>query len=450
MSIALVDCNNFYVSCERVFQLRLRGQPIVVLSNNDGCVVARSPEVKALGVSMGVPYFKIQELVRQHQIHVFSSNYALYGDLSNRVMLTLGYFSSEIEVYSIDEAFMRLSPHFGDSIEYGSQIRSTVQQWTGVPVSIGIAPTKVLAKVAIEVAKKSSRGVFALASAEQADEYLAKMPVRDIWGLGSRLGHWSATQGISTALEFKQARPKLIVKKMGVMGRRLLLELHGFSCLPIETESKPKQETCVSRSFGQPVTSLPELKQALALYVNRAAEKLRRQQQVATEMTIFANTSRFIEHPHSSSKTVKLPSGTNFTPELLGYAIAALSQIYLPNCPYKKVGVVMSGLHSEQMRQGNLFDLLETIQTSQSRDLERERLLCEIVDRLNSRYGAETVTFGLVGKSQGWRLRCDRRSPRFTTCWSELPVVKADYNFAEQSNPEYNSRSKVNCWANRS
>jgi DNA polymerase V len=428
MTIALVDCNNFYVSCERVFQPCLWGQPVVVLSNNDGCVVARSPEVKALGVGMGVPYFKIQHLVTQHQIRVFSSNYALYGDLSRRVMQTLGYFSDEVEIYSIDEAFLLLSPHFGDLTDYGSQIRSTVMQWTGIPVSLGIAPTKVLAKVAIEVAKKSSAGVFSLTSAEQADEYLAMMPVQEIWGIGSRLGQWLATQGISTALEFKQARPEIIVKKMGVTGRRLLLELHGFSCLPIETVPKPKQETCVSRSFGEPVTSLVELQQALTLYVCRAAEKLRRQQQLATGMTIFAQTSRFIDKPHSSSKTVKLLTGTNFTPELLKYAIAALGQIYVPDCPYKKVGVVMTGLNSEQIRQGNIFDLLETIQASQPRDLERERQVCEVVDRLNRQYGAETVTFGLVGKRQGWRLRCDKRSYRFTTCWEELPMVRAGFD----------------------
>jgi DNA polymerase V len=325
---------------------------------------------------------------------------------------------------------LRLSPHFGDLTDYGSQIRATVMQWTGIPVSIGIAPTKVLAKVAIEVAKRSNVGVFYLESAEQADEYLATLPVREIWGIGSRLGSWLGSQGITTALEFKQARPDLVLKKMGVVGKRLLMELHGFSCLPIATVPSPKQETCVSRSFGEPVTSLVELQQALALYVSRAAQKLRHQQQVATEMTIFAQTSRFIDNPHSSSKTVKLLTGTNFTPELLKSALTALEQIYIPDCPYKKVGVVMTGLHSEQFRQGNLLDLMETIQESQTRDLERERRICEVVDRLNRQYGAETITFGSVGKKQSWRLRCGRRSPRFTTCWDELPVVSAGFNLA--------------------
>jgi DNA polymerase V len=430
MIIALVDCNNFYVSCERVFQPRLWGKPVIVLSNNDGCVVARSTEVKALGLGMGVPYFKIQHLVEQHQIRVFSSNYALYGDLSSRVMKTLRNFSDEVEVYSIDEAFLGLSKSVENLADYGSQIRSTVRQWTGIPVSIGIAPTKVLAKIAIEVAKKSNQGVFYLETAEQADEYLATMLVQDIWGIGSRLGYWLKTQDITTALEFKQALPELIQKKMGVVGKRLLLELHGISCLPIETVPSPKQETCVSRSFGQPITSLVELQQALTLYVCRAAEKLRRQQQVATGMRIFAQTSRFIENPHSGSKTIKLLTGTNFTPELLKYAITALGQIYIPDCPYKKVGVVMTGLHSEQIRQQNLFDLLETIQASEPRDLEKERRVCEVVDRLNRQYGAETVMFGLVGKKQNWRLRCNRRSPRFTTRWDELPVVMAGYNIS--------------------
>jgi DNA polymerase V len=310
----------------------------------------------------------------------------------------------------------------GDLTDYGGQIRTTVRQWTGIPVSLGIAPTKVLAKVAMEVAKKSPAGVFYLETADRADEFLQLMSVRELWGIGRRLGNWLEEQGISTALAFKQAQPGLIHQKMGVVGKRLLLELHGFSCLPVVTNPKPKRQTCVSRSFGQPVTSLVELKQPLSLYVSRAAEKLRRQQQVATGMTIFANTSRFIERPHSSSQSVKLPTGTNFTPELLKYAFVALEQIYLPNIPYKKVGVIMTGLHADTLRQGYLFE--------QPRDLERERRLCETIDRLNRQYGAETVTFGLVGQLQSWRMQCDRRSRRFTTCWDELPVVMAGFGWS--------------------
>jgi DNA polymerase V len=419
MNFALVDCNNFYVSCERVFQPHLWGKPVVVLSNNDGCVVARSPEVKALGIKMGVPFFQIRQLVAQHHIQVFSSNYTLYGDLSQRVMTTLANFSPEVEVYSIDEAFMRLTPSQGNLTDYGHQIKATVQQWTGIPVSLGIAPTKVLSKVAMEVAKKTAGGVFHLESPADANEILQEMPVCDIWGIGSRLGYWLETQGIKTALQFKEARPELIQKKMGVVGKRLLLELQGISCLPLELLPSPKKETCISRSFGQPITTLTELQQAIALYVGRAAVKLRHQQQVATGMIIFAHTSRFIDEPQSSSMVVNLPTGTNFTPELLKYASAALQKIYVPNCPYKKAGVIMTGLHSDNERQGFLFE--------QPRDLDRELHLSQIVDRLNQRYGAETMTFGLVGQGQAWRIRSNQRSPRFTTRWDELPKGKAGW-----------------------
>jgi DNA polymerase V len=415
MTIALIDCNNFYASCERVFQPHLQGKPLVVLSNNDGCVVARSPEAKALGIAMGVPFFKIRSLVEQHQVQVFSSNYALYGDLSQRVMNTLTHFTPDVEVYSIDESFIRLSPIDGDLFAYGSQIRATVLQWTGIPVSLGIAPTKVLAKVAIEVAKKSPAGVFQLVTADQANPILETMPVRDIWGIGSRLGKWLASQGIYTALEFKQANSEVIRKKMGVVGQRLLLELQGVSCLPLELVPSPKKETCVSRSFGRPITSFIELQQALAFFVGRAAAKLRCQQQVATGMIIFARSSPFIDEPHSSSQVVNLLSGSNSTPELLKLATVALRQIYRSGCPYKKAGVIMTGLHSDQECQVNLF-AKPTVQSSD---------LLAVIDRLNLKLGADAVTFGLVGQQQSWRTKSDRRSARFTTCWDELLIVRA-------------------------
>lgn len=417
MMYALVDCNNFYVSCERVFQPSLQGKPVVVLSNNDGCVVARSPETKALGIKMGVPLFKIRPLVEQYGIQVLSSNYALYGDLSHRVMMVLTQFSPSIEIYSIDEAFLLVPLPQQNLMDYGRQIRARVKQWTGIPVSVGIAPTKVLTKVAIEAAKKAGEGIRVLAAAEEGDEILAEMAVTDIWGIGKRLGKWLEGQGIYTALAFKEAPPGLIKKKMGVVGQRLLLELEGVSCLPLEVVPSPKQETCVSRSFAQPVTTLEELHQAIALFVSRAVEKLRRQQQVATVMIIFARTSLFIEQPLSISQAIALTTATNYTPELLQYAKESLKQIFKPHYPYKKAGVIMSGLQSEHLRQGNLFE--------STSDREKERRLMQVVDRLNRQFGAETLSFGILGKGQGWRMKSDRRSPKFTTCWDELPIVKA-------------------------
>ena len=420
MIVALVDCNNFYVSCERVFQPKLWGKPVVVLSNNDGCVVARSPEVKALGVAMGVPFFKIAPLVRKHDIQVFSSNYALYGDLSNRVMTTLEQFSPEVEIYSIDEAFINLSNFAQMNLsEYATSIKETVRQWTGIPVSIGIGPSKVLAKVATEVAKKTELGVYHLESAEQADEILSKMPVRDIWGIGSRLNKWLNTQGILTALQFKQANEGLIQKKMGVVGQRLLLELKGYSCLPIEVMPNPKQETCVSRSFAKPVTNLGELKEAITLYLSRAAEKIRNQKQRANILIVFIRSSIYSEQPVSRSLAITLPTASNYTPELLAHALGSLETIYLPNYQYKKAGVILSGLQPESIRQCNLFET--------ERDLQSQENLIAVVDQINRKYGAETLTFGIVGKKQSWRMRSKNRSWRFTTKWDELPLAKAGY-----------------------
>jgi len=420
MIVALVDCNNFYVSCERVFQPKLWGKPVVVLSNNDGCVVARSPEVKALGVAMGVPFFKIAPLVREHDIQVFSSNYALYGDLSNRVMTTLEQFSPEVEIYSIDEAFINLSNFAQMNLsEYATSIKETVRQWTGIPVSIGIGPSKVLAKVATEVAKKTKLGVYHLESAEQADEILSKMPVRDIWGIGSRLNKWLNTQGILTALQFKQANEGLIQKKMGVVGQRLLLELKGYSCLPIEVMPNPKQETCVSRSFAKPVTNLGELKEAITLYLSRAAEKIRNQKQRANILIVFIRSSIYSEQPVSRSLAITLPTASNYTPELLAHALGSLETIYLPNYEYKKAGVILSGLQPESIRQCNLFET--------ERDWQSQEKLIAVVDQINRKYGAETLTFGIVGKKQSWRMISENRSWRFTTKWDELPLAKAGY-----------------------
>jgi DNA polymerase V len=415
-SIALVDCNNFYVSCERVFQPQLNGKPVVVLSNNDGCVVARSPEVKALGVKMGVPLFKIQALVEHHKIQVFSSNYSLYGDLSQRVMTSLQQFSPAVEIYSIDEAFLLLTPHQSHHA-YGAEVRRCLKQWIGIPVSVGIAPTKVLAKVAIEVAKRSGIGTFCLNHPEEADFILTTMPIADIWGIGQRLAKWFTARGIFTALQFKQANPALVRKKMGVVGQRLLLELQGVSCLPLELIPNPKQETCVSRSFAQPVTTLEDLQTAIAFFVSRAAAKLRQQGQTAAMMIIFARTSLFIEQPISISQAIALPTPTHYTPELLKLAKAALQSIFRPHYPYRKAGVIMTGLQSEQMVQGNLFE--------PPQDRERQQRLISVVDQLNRQFGRETVGFGIVGQQQEWRMKSDRRSPRFTTAWDELPEVKA-------------------------
>lgn len=417
MKIALVDCNNFYVSCERVFQPQYRSKPAVVLSNNDGCVVARSAEVKALGVAMGVPLFKIKELVKQHQIQIFSSNYALYGDMSQRVMNTLACFTDDVEVYSIDEAFLKLSNTMGELTEYGHQIRQTVQQWTGIPVSIGIAPSKVLAKVATRVAKQQQIGVFTIQAAVDADPYLRKMSVRELWGIGRRLGKYFEDLDLTTAWDFKYAQPGLIKQKMGVVGLRLLLELQGTACLALETLPRPKKETCVSRSFAQPIQSFAELNQAMRLFVSRAAAKLRAQKQVTTAIYLFIRTGLYIASPESQGITISLPKASNATPELLKYVTPALKRMYRQHCPYKKAGIICLGLQGERQQQLHLFET--------DKDWEKEARLMQVIDLLNCTYGAETISFGLVGQQQKWRRRSRQRSDRFTTCWQELAIAKA-------------------------
>lgn len=426
-SIALVDCNNFYISCERAFQPWLQGKPMVVLSNNDGCVVARSPEAKALGIAMGTPLFRIRDQITQHNIHVFSSNYSLYGDLSQRVMASLQQFSPMVEIYSIDEAFLGLTSNQHHS-EYGQLMRRVIKQQVGIPVSVGIAPTKVLAKVAMEVAKRSESEVFCLACGEDAEPILRTMPIGDMWGIGQRLTEWFTARGITTALQFKYADSGLVHRKMGVVGQRLRMELHGIPCLPLELIPKTKHETGVSRSFAEPITTLTDLQTAMAVFVSRAAEKLRRQGQLASVMAVFARTSHFVESPMAIFHTVALPAPTNYTPVLLKWSGTILQVIFRPGYLYKKAGVVMSGLQPMSHRQGDLFD--------QSLSLEREKQLMDVVDQLNGRFGRDTINFGITRKRQDWRTRCTRRSPRFTTCWDELPTVKAGtFEVTPQSRP---------------
>jgi len=417
MTLLLVDCNNFYVSCERVFNPHVGSHPVIVLSNNDGCVVARSPEAKALGIKMGIPLFKIQHLIQNHDIQVFFSNYALYGDMSRRVMETLSLFTPAIEVYSIDEAFLELSgQETFDLIDYGLELRATVHQWTGIPISIGFAPTKVLAKVANRIAKQQSDEVFNL-TADKVDEILRAIAVEDLWGIGRKLGRWLREQGILTALQFKQAHPGLIKQKIGVVGLRLQLELQGESCLPIEIYPKPKQETGVSRSFGQPILEWNELREAVVTYTARAAEKLRRQGQVASSISVFIRTSPFKEDYYSNSITLKLPIPTHYTPDLVHHAVLGLRSLFKEGYAYKKAGVVMQGLISAEYRQLNLFEPLP--------DFSKEEAHMAVVDRLNHQLGAGSLQWAGAGLKPSWQMKQQKRSPRYTSRWDEIPVVLA-------------------------
>jgi DNA polymerase V len=414
LRFALVDANHFYCSCERVFAPGLEGRPVVVLSNNDGCIVSASQESKQLGITRGVPIFQIRPLIRRHRVAVFSSNYTLYGDLSRRVMDTLKHFTPRVEVYSIDEAFVDFTG-LEDLSEYGCQMRSTVKQWTGIPVSIGIAQTKTLAKIANRLAKRSELGVFDLTTCNQ-EQVLASIAIEDVWGIGPRWSKRLRQQGIASALALRHADKAWIRQQMGVIGVRIVWELQGYSCLPLELNPKPRKSVVVSRSFGTPVESLKELKEAVATFTARAAYKLRKENLAAQCLTVFVSTSRFKEPYYNNKKTTSLPVATNHMQELIGYALTLTERLYRKGLPFTKAGVMMMKLVCDDQRQINLFDTC---------DRERAERLLQGVDEINEQLGRGTLHYGAEGLKQGWQTRAEQRSPRWTTQWSELPIVKA-------------------------
>jgi len=418
---ALVDCNNFYVSCERVFNPQLEGKPVVVLSNNDGCIVARSNEAKALGIKMGEAFFKFCNVIEHHGVFVFSSNYTLYGDMSRRVFATLARFAPEIEIYSIDEAFLNLTGfEKGNVTAYGQKIRATVKQWTGIPVSIGIAQTKTLAKIAGHVAKYSAKveGVLDLTIPEYRKEALAVTPVGNVWGIGRRLSKRLTAKGIETALQLSEVDDGWIRKQMGIMGVRMVHELCGVSCFPLQLSAPPKKGITCSRSFGRPVTTLNEMKEAVAAYASRAAVELRKQNSVAGHLTVYMMTNRFkVKEPrHNEEVSIKLPVATDNTGELIHYASGAVEKIFKRGYKYKKAGVILTELSPACQSQTDMFDSL---------DRDRMEKLMDALDAVNVQMGTRTLQFAAQGSTQPWSMRCERRSPNYTTNWNELMQAKA-------------------------
>ena len=414
---ALVDCNNFYASCERVFNPRLNGKPVIVLSNNDGCVVARSNEAKALGIGMGVPEFMVRNIIRAHHVQVFSSNYALYGDMSQRVMETLGQFCPDLEIYSIDEAFLSLSAFRSRNLaEYAATIRATVKQWTGLPVSIGIAETKTLAKIAGDVAKKTPGGVFDLLTYPDRESLLDQTPVADVWGIGKAHSKFLHGHGIGTALEMSRVDDQFIKRHMGIVGLRLVMELRGLSCLELEQCPPPKKGITCARSFGKAITKLSEMEEAVSNYVTRAAEKLRSEQLLVTTLTVFMHTNQFKDDPqYSNSLTVKLPVATDTTHELITAALQGIRKIWRDGFAYKKAGVMFVGLVPADQIQANLFD---------GNDRTRAKKLMAALDSINERFGSGTLQYASSGIAKEWKATFNRRSPAFTTSWDELPVAR--------------------------
>jgi DNA polymerase V len=415
---ALVDCNNFYVSCERVFNPRLAGRPVVVLSNNDGCIISRSEEAKAVGVKMGAPLYQAQTLLDAHGAAIFSSNYALYGDMSRRVVETLEAFTPEIETYSIDEAFLSLDDGSGAETlaETGREMRRRVERWTGIPVCIGIAETKTLAKVAVEVAKHSekARGVVNLADPTYLEHALARVKIEDVWGIGPNYARRLKAAGLKTALDLRGADAARWRRRASVMLERIIYELRGVSCLPLELCPPARRSLTVSRSFGTGVETLAELREAVAFYATRAGEKLRRRKLSAHALVVFLSTNRFAgDVLYAPSATVTLPCATSYTADLIRSAHHALEEIYREGHRFKKAGVTLVGLVPTPPAQQNLFV-----------SNERGDRLMAALDRINERMGRRILRYGALGlkKRTGWQTACERRSPRCTTRWDELLI----------------------------
>jgi DNA polymerase V len=418
--IALVDCNNFYVSCERVFNPGLEGRPVIVLSNNDGCVVARSNEVKKLGVIMGTPAFKCRDLIKKYDVKVFSSNYALYGDMSQRVMETLSQFTPEMEIYSIDEAFLSFTGFRSlDLCEYARHIRSTIRKWTGIPVSIGVGSSKTLAKIANRIAKKNPEhdGVFSILNHPDMDRFLGGLEVGDIWGIGDQYAKFLIRNGIRTALQFRNANDEFIRDNMTVVGLRIVHELRGVSCIPLETAHPPRKGIVSSRSFGRPVKTLADLRESVADYMSSAAERLRGQKSVASFIHVFIATNRFKNEPqYSNFITQRLPVPTASTQDLIKYALANLLKIYRPGYRYKKAGIMLSGIMPDNQAQLDLFTPFKY--------QANRKVIMGAMDEINQRWGSDTVQFAASGIGQLWQMKQSRKTPRFTTQWSEIPVVR--------------------------
>jgi len=422
-AVALVDCNNFYVSCERVFDPSLAAVPVVVLSNNDGCAVARSPEAKALGISMGTPFFQCRDLLYKNGGRALSSNYALYGDMSFRVMRILRECVPALEIYSIDEAFLCLDGFAGRDLDaYARDIRKKVLQYTGIPVSIGIARTKTLAKTANRIAKKSPGvdGVCDLTCRDDVDSLLEQIAAGDVWGIGRRHAKKLERCGIRTAARLKYADDLWVKRHLTVTGLRTVYELRGIACMGIEQAPPPKKAVSSSRSFGRPVESLEELQEAAADYVSRAAEKLRRQRSAASLLVVYLTTNPFNrqDRQYANAVTCTLPVPTAYTPALIRHARAGIQAIYRSGYRYKKAGVLLAGIQPDTQSRMHLFAGGMTY-------TDRQKRLMGACDAINARWGAGSVRFAGAGTEKKWAMRRELMSQHFTTRWADIPVVKA-------------------------
>ena len=418
-SIALIDCNNFYASCERIFNPKLMRKPIVVLSNNDGCIITRSAEAKKLGIKMGEPYFKAKKIIDQNNVKVFSSNYSLYGDISQRVMETLAKFASEVEVYSIDEAFLALNGFENYELNtYCSYIRRTIKQWIGIPVSIGVSSTKTLSKIANNLAKKNEeyQGVCILKTWFDISEALKLTDIGDIWGIGRRLTNFLNKYNVSTAYDFIQLDRGWVRKNMGVVGEKTFLELCGVSCIELDLFPSDKKSCCVSRSFSKPIETLYDLEESVSTYGSRVAEKIREERLVAESMSIFVLTNYFNrkEKQYSNSIKLQLPYPTNDSLKIVKRSLEGIRKIYRKGYRYKKAGVILYGLSNANQTRGLLDN-----------DRENSDAIMSTLDRINHRYGSSTIRLASEGITKTWRMKREKVSPCYTTRFDELVKVKS-------------------------
>ena len=417
--IALVYCNNFYASCERVFNPSLINMPVVVLSNNDGCVIARSDEAKALGIKMGTPAFQGERFFREHNVKVFSSNYVLYGSLSKRVMEILGSFSSHIEIYSIDEAFLDFSDIKNINYEdIGREIKRAVGQNVGIPVSVGIGPTKTLAKMANRFAKKIKKevGVYVLDSKEKTEEVLKCTAVEDIWGVGRQYSNFLKSHNTDTAFELSEAPEEWVRKNMSVVGQRTLKELKGIRCIELEEMTPAKKNICVARGFGKLLTTREEVEEALSNYVSVIGKKLRAGKLCTKLIHVFVQTNRFRMHDKQYYRSVnlQLPVSTNDTGALIKCASKALGLIYKDGYNYHKCGCIALELTPDNQIQFSLFD---------TEDRSKSKNLMDALDKTNGRFGSDVVRFAKQGYGRKWKLKQLLVSKRYTTRIEEVLMI---------------------------
>ncbi len=419
-SIALIDVNNFYASCERVFNPKLEGKAVVVLSNNDGCVIARNAATKALGITMGAPWFKLKGLAKQHNIIALSSNYALYADMSNRVMSILSQYSPNQEVYSIDESFLDLTGINKNLIDYSQDMRGRIRLWTGLPVCVGIGASKTLAKLANHIAKKRPEyhGVCNLNQLEplQLDKLLSEISIGEVWGIGRKLVPRLNEYGVKTVLDLKACNPEYMRQQFSVVMDKTIRELNGKTCIELEEVAPAKQQILSSRSFGKPVGDLQSLSESVSLYVSRASEKLRNQKSFAGAISVHITTSPFSDEPmYSNTKTISLPSPTDDTMQLVSVALWILKGIYKSGYKYQKAGIMLSNLVTTGGQQADLFGFKPSVSKTDK--------LMSVMDTINKKMGKQHLRIASQGYKQPWAMKQEMKSQSFTTKWDEILVV---------------------------